>query len=112
MGFLSALNDIGNGVKNFFGAPFKAVQSAIEGKSIGQVLGEAFIPAYAVYTGLKEEHSSADWIEQSQKSDVEIVTETWENVGQLDLNNDGVMISDHVDELADFFEDLYGVDIP
>ena len=112
MGFLSFMSDVGTGIADFFGGPIKAIESAIDGKPVGQVLGEAFVPGYAVYTGLKEKHSTPEWVEQSSKSDAQIIKETWENVGDLDLDNDGVTVSDHIDKLGSFAEKVYGVDIP
>ena len=115
MSFLSALSKIGAGIGSFVGAPVIGIMNIATGKkSLGEGLAEAFIPGVATYNTLKEKSSVIDSASDDFSSSVaeDFKTYAVEGVGDLDLDNDGVTVADHIDNVASVVEKAYDVDIP
>lgn len=119
MGWLSK---VGAGLGGLFGGVVQGVVDIANG-NVGEGLAKAFVPGYASVKNIidiskAEEQGNYGGVyidydlETANKVVADSVKDGWEDLGNVDLNNDGVTFSDHVDSVASFVEEIYDVDIP
>ena len=81
--FLSTLGKISGAVVGVIASPIKAINTISETGDWGKGLKEAFIPGYAVYTGINDATNQSD-------------QEIWEDIKDTDINGDGITLETDV----------------